>query len=95
MNPRVCRGHCNNRPASAVAPRHGRYVGMYYWSTYWQQWDKIVAVNEKGWTVRSVSFVGSKEVLEAERTHCTEMDARCFADKPFEVLSPYGVGAMQ
>lgn len=89
VNPRVCRGQCNNRPASAVAPRHGRYVGMYYWSPYWQQWDRIVAVNEKGWTVRSVSYVrhalGNVEVYGELRTHCTEMDARCFADEPFMI----------
>lgn len=85
VNPKVCRGHCNNRPASAIAPLHSRYVGLYHWSTYWHNWDKVIAVNNDGWTVAAVVVINGKEILSEPRHHMTQMDARCFADKPFMV----------
>lgn len=84
-HPNVARG--NSSFHDTVAPNHSRYVGMFYWCAYWQSWDKVIAVDEHSWTVQEVNLNGSP--TGRARNHCTAMDARHFADKPFRVMSRY------
>lgn len=73
--------------ASVVAPHHKRYEGLYYWLGYWQQWDKVIKVEDHWWTVQEVDLEGNP--VGEVRKHCTSMSALHFADKPFLVMSRY------
>jgi hypothetical protein len=86
-NPRVARGSGSH--AIVVAPMHKRYVGMYYWCSYWHKWDKILDVNDRQWTVQGVDNDGNPLLGDEGRvrTHATSMEACHFADRPF-VIKP-------
>jgi hypothetical protein len=84
-HPNVARGGCSH--AEIPAPNNRRYVGMFYWSAYWQSWDKVIAVDATTWTVQEVNLSGSP--IGPVRNHSTPMDARHFAVEPFRVMSRY------
>jgi hypothetical protein len=66
-----------------VAPLHQRYVGLYYWSSYWQSWGKIIGLTHYQWVVQEVDESGN--AIGDVRKHCTDLDPTMFADKPFNV----------
>ena len=66
-----------------TAPQHQRYVGLYYYSKYWRQWDQVIGFKGMMWVVQSVDLNG--QPVGEVRKHCTPLWARQFADKPFDV----------
>ena len=64
-----------------TAPLHQRYVGLYYYSTYWNKWDLVLAIRNGWWIVQGIAK--GEEV----RKHRTPLHADKFADKPFAVRS--------
>lgn len=82
-----CKTYCGFPPPHRTAPPNRRYVGLYYYESYWLRWAKVLAVSpEDGtFTVQTCDLNG--DVLEDAkvRTHRTPMWACHFADKPFDV----------
>jgi len=66
--------------ASLRAPLDKRYIGLYYYSYYWDKWDKILGIKGNYWTVQGI------EPNDKVRQHCTPLFANQFADKPFKVF---------
>lgn len=92
-HPEVARGDCIRGP---YAPNDQRYVGLFHWSSYWHQWDKVIAVDEHNWTVQAVDFDGNPKLgTEGRvRVHGTPMEASHFADRPFYPRSVYDKDAI-
>lgn len=67
-----------------IAPLNTRYVGLYHYSTYWEQWDKIINVNKDSWLVRQVNLEG--HYIGNVRCHNTSMNAGHFATRPFKII---------
>lgn len=67
--------------ASNTAPLHKRYIGKYYYSSYWNKWDKILGFDKFYWVVQGI------EPTDPIRKHCTPLHANKFADMPFKVKS--------
>jgi len=67
-----------------TAPVHKRFVGLYYWSAYWQHWDKVISIEDNFyWFVQEVDSNG---IPYGEiRRHCTTMWVDRFANQPFDV----------
>ena len=61
-----------------TAPRHARYVGLFYYSAYWRTWDEVLSVKNNRWVVREI---GTTKVRE----HYTALWASRFAERPFTV----------
>jgi hypothetical protein len=57
-------------------------VGYWHWSTYWAKWSKLIRVGP-GTTWCWEDCDGKR------RIHCTTIDARYFADQPFDVYATY------
>lgn len=81
----VNRGNIGPKAPQHIAKPSRRYLNLFYWNGYRGHWDKIVAVNPaKGeWSV--VKCNGEGKPIDRLRHHDVEMDARCFAHKPFPV----------
>lgn len=93
--PTVARG--SSRHAHHPAPPDRRYVGLYYYSGYWQSWDRVINCgrDEYGtfWEVVEVDVSGN--VVGEARRHCTSMEACHFADRPFKPMTIYQAGAVE
>ena len=73
--------HMINRPQK-------RLIGFYYWCAYWKQWDLILAIkHDFMWEVVQVDQRTLKPIGE-KRVHCTPLNGRHIASKPFNVHHP-------
>jgi hypothetical protein len=72
---------------STYAPTDRRYIGLYYYSSYWDKWDLIIGFDRGWWIVKGIL------PDDQERRHCTHLDANHFADKPFKVRPSTPLGA--
>ena len=70
-----------------TAPANRRYVGCYYYESYWQQWVYVHDVNsvQGTFTVQTVHMNGDLDHDAKVRTHRTPMHSNHFANKPFDV----------
>lgn len=71
----------NGYPTTAAerAPLDKRYIGMFYYSDYWDKWDKVIGFKGNFWIVQGI------QPNDKVREHCTPLFANKFADKPFKV----------
>lgn len=69
----------------SCAPDHQRYVGKFYYSLYWTQWNKVLAISLLGeWHVQAVDVDGNPTA--PPRFHRSAIAACSFADRPFNPL---------
>lgn len=66
-----------------IAPFSKRYEGLFHYSAYTREWDRIVAVGNAFWTVQAVDNEGN--IRGPERIHRTPLHADMFANAPFPV----------